>query len=34
MVLVEERVWSWQSRGRGLGKAEGVVLAKQRVWSR
>ena len=33
MVLVEQRVWSWWSRGCGLSRAEDVVLVEQRMWN-
>ena len=31
--MVEQRVWSWKSRGCGLGRAEGVFLVEQRMGS-
>ena len=30
--MANERVWSWQRRGCGPGKGEGVVLANERVY--
>ena len=32
MVLVEQMMWSWLSKGCGLGGVVGVVLVEQRVW--
>ena len=30
MVQLDERVWSWQTRGCGPGKGEGVVLVLEK----